>query len=132
MVVQGAATFAEMLDAELHCTTAPPGSNAWNRPLTTPLFVFEPPPTRKIVLTGLERRALMALKDLGATDLDENLSVATLRRAFRRLARRYHPDSYPGSDSGEQQRLARVFVEVTEHYRVLAAAIQKIERTTAC
>jgi hypothetical protein len=80
------------------------------------------PTSRTIRLSGLERRALAALNSLGA-GLDENLSPSSLRRAFRELARRYHPDRHPGSSPAEQERLARVFVEATEHYRVLAAAM---------
>ena len=128
-------------------------SGAWSRPLTAPLFVFdlprsggvaprrdplaptyiptdeerarlrtETPQTPKISLSAREKGALVALNDLGA-DLGDNLSLSTLRRAFRRLARRYHPDRHPGSSAGEQERMARVFVEATEHYRVLAAAL---------
>ena len=147
MLVGSAVTFAEILEAELHCTNDPRASgNGWNRPLTTPLFIFDrldPPrghfavhaeaPTkeRATPLSAIEQRALLALNDLGA-DLDQPLSFKALRRAFRRLARRYHPDRHPGSGSAEQERLARVFVEVTEHYRVLAAAIQEVGRATAC
>src|SRR5690349_18533885 len=47
MGVRGVATFAEMLETELNCTNVPPhaahASSAWNRPLTTPLFVFDFP-----------------------------------------------------------------------------------------
>lgn len=167
MLVRSAATFAEMLEAELNCTNVPPASSAWNRPLTAPLFIFdlsrpvgsvsgidlrsagrpldsqrgpvahahprvphqqrtaprsEPPATQTIRLTAPERRALEALNNLGA-DLGDSLSPRTLRRAFRRLARRYHPDRHPGSSTAEHERLARVFVEATEHYRVLVAAL---------
>jgi len=66
----------------------------------------------------------MALNALGA-DLGEYLSVNTLRRAFRRLARRYHPDRHPGSGAAELHRLACLFAEATEHYRVLAAALAR-------
>jgi hypothetical protein len=131
VVVPAAATFAEILESELNFTNVPRASGAWNRPLTTPLFVFElprpapftePPTTPKLALGVREMRALAALNDLGA-DLGENLSSRTLRRAFRRLARRYHPDRHPASSAAEQQRLAHLFAEATEHYRVLAAAM---------
>ena len=87
---------------------------------TTP--VTEPPTTRRIRLSAREQGALTALNDLGA-DLGGSLSPSTLRRAFRQLAHRYHPDRHPGASAAEQDRLARVFVDATEHYRVLAAAL---------
>ena len=80
-----------------------------------------------IRLTLLERRALAALNRLGA-GLDEALSSDTLRRAFRRLAHRYHPDRHPGSSPAESARLARLFAEATAHYRVLAAAVDVYDR----
>jgi hypothetical protein len=149
--VRGAVTFAELLEAGLKCMNVRHASGAWNRPLTTPLFTFDlphpasvaprrdplppaytptpeesartrTPPIQTIRLSACERRAVAALNDLGA-DLGDNLSLRTLRRAFRRLARCYHPDRHPDSSAAEQERLSRVFVEATEHYRVLAAAL---------
>jgi hypothetical protein len=167
MFVPAAATFAEMLESELNFTNVPRACAAWSRPITTPLFVFEPPrpvvptggvdlrssvppvtpttgsrvahahtplpesdstsfteppTTRTVTLSVRDLRALAALNDLGA-DLGENLSPRTLRRAFRRLARRYHPDRHPGSSAADRQRLARLFADATEHYRVLTAAL---------
>jgi hypothetical protein len=153
--MRSAATFAELLEAELKCTNVRHASSAWNRPLTAPLFVFdvprsaggapcrdplapayiptheerarlhtEIPATSKIGLSDRERQALAVLNDLGA-DLGESLSLSTLRRAFRKLARRYHPDRHPGSSTAEQKRMARAFVEATDHYRILAAALDR-------
>jgi hypothetical protein len=123
-----------MLEAELNCTQAPRTSGAWNRPLTTPLFCFEPPrpaadartpasaPEKHARLSARDLRSLAALNALGA-NLGEDLSMIALRRAFRQLARLYHPDGHPGSGAAELQRLARLFAEATEHYRVLTAAL---------
>jgi len=118
-----------------------------DRPMTPPLFVFGTPqfhfrqpqfgqatspsigersagralplPT---TLTADEQRALGVLNDLGA-DLTATPSSSDLRRAYRRLARRYHPDRHPGSSHAEQVRLSRLFAELTDGYRVLAAAL---------
>lgn len=159
--MRNAATFAEMLEAELKCTDVPPRMNhtssTRNRPLTTPLFAFDfgarrvlqvcdadprnaaharprtqgsaapftkPPSTATIPLSASEKRAMVALNALGAY-LGDDLSVATLRRAFRELARRYHPDRHPQSSAAELERLARLFAEATAHYRVLAAALAR-------
>jgi len=91
---------------------------------TTPAW---PVVSTGIRLTLLERRALAALNRLGA-GLDEAPSSDTLRRAFRRLAHRYHPDRHPGSSPEESARLARLFAEATAHYRVLAAAVDVYDR----
>jgi hypothetical protein len=141
--MQAGASFADVLDAHLGCTSLPPVRPALsNRPLTSALFVFdmpmaaaaarpaaaprrEPsrPSTPAIALTALEKRALTALNTLGA-DLDEHLSIDTLRRAFRQLAHRYHPDRHPGTSAAEHARLARLFADVTGHYRLLAASLE--------
>jgi hypothetical protein len=73
-------------------------------------------------LTALERRALAALNDLGA-GVDDTVSSFELRHAFRTLARQYHPDRHTGSGHVETARLSRLFAELTDHYRLLAAAL---------
>jgi hypothetical protein len=137
--VGNAATFAELLDAHLGCTDVPPPvARGWTgRPVTAPLFAFELPLTAKpapaaprpepqrpaaprLRLTTVEQQALDALNALGA-GLDDELTPATLRRAFRGLAHRYHPDRHPGRSAAEHARLARLFAEVTAHYRLLSA-----------
>jgi len=81
---------------------------------------FEAPARARLTL--LETRALAALNALGA-GLDETVSPDTLRRAFRRLAHRYHPDRHPHSSAVETARLARQFADATAHYRLLAAGL---------
>ena len=120
--MQDAATFAEILDTHLGCTNVPP-PRAWSsRPLTLPIFAFELPltaarpvsvePPRPRHLTSLERQALD-----GARTPDE------LRRAYRTLARRYHPDRHHGCSPAERERLAHLFAEATEYYRMLAGRV---------
>jgi len=83
---------------------------------------FRPVATATTRLTALEARAMAALNALGA-GLDDTVSPDTLRRAFRQLAHRYHPDRHPGSSGAETARLARLFAEATDHYRLLAAGL---------
>jgi hypothetical protein len=118
--VQDAATFAEILDTHLGCTVVPPAApRAWSsRPLTSPLFAFDlrltaarpvaVEPTLPARLTSLERQTL-----------DDAQTPDALRRAYRKLAHRYHPDRHPASSLPERERLARLFAEATEHYRLL-------------
>ena len=118
--MQDAATFAEILDTHLGCTVVPPAApRDWNnRPLTSPLFAFELPltatrrapvaPPLPVQLTTLERQTL-----------DDARTPDALRHAYRKLAHRYHPDRHPASTVAERERLARLFSEATEHYRLL-------------
>jgi len=81
-------------------------------------------PAPKFRLTTLEARALAALNALGA-DLDDSVCPERLRKAFRRLAHRYHPDRHPGIGATETARLARQFADATAHYRLLAAGLDR-------
>jgi DnaJ-domain-containing protein 1 len=44
-----------------------------------------------------------------------------IKRAYRRLARSFHPDSHPTASEEERRALARRFQAVTEAYRALVA-----------
>jgi hypothetical protein len=150
--VQAGAAFADILGSKLRDFGGEPpfASAASNsRPITPPLFLLtdpqvhfhstpyaamgggaaapQPQPRRPRKLTVAERIALARLNALGAA-LADDMSVADLRSAYRRLARDYHPDRHPSSASGEQERLSRLFGEITAHYRRLAAALDR-ERT---
>jgi molecular chaperone DnaJ len=48
-------------------------------------------------------------------DITQKASVNDIKRAFRKLARRYHPDINPGDRSAEEQ-----FKRITEAYEVLS------------
>ena len=65
-------------------------------------------PSLPAQLTSLERQTLDAAHTPDA-----------LRRAYRALAHRYHPDRHPSSGPAERERLARLFAEATEYYRLL-------------
>ena len=78
---------------------------------------------RERLLTDAQTRALQTLQDLGAV-LTSDFTVAELRREYRRLARRVHPDSHPGSSRLETERLARQFASATESYQRLLAGVE--------
>jgi hypothetical protein len=44
-----------------------------------------------------------------------------IKRAFRRLAKSYHPDLHPGASDAERRELEQRFAEVTAAYRALVA-----------
>jgi hypothetical protein len=121
-----AASFAEILDAELGCTPVPPPARAWSgRPLTPPLFAFERPqtaaPRRASVQPALPAQppppARLTSSELQT--LADARTLDALRGAYRTLARRYHPDRHPGCSPTERARLARLFAEATDSYRSL-------------
>ena len=119
-------SFAEILDAELGCTNVPPAVHVWNaRPVTAPLFAFELPLTaaRPAPVPALVESPLpVHLSAFERQTLDDARTPDALRRAYRTLARRYHPDHHQGCAVAERERLARLFAEATEHYRFLKAS----------
>ncbi len=52
-----------------------------------------------------------------ARDADES----TIKRAYRQLARSFHPDLHPQASDDERRLLAERFVEVTAAYQALVA-----------
>jgi hypothetical protein len=69
-------------------------------------------------LTAAQREALDAMNALGAR-LEPDFSVADLRRAFRHLARRCHPDARFDAGPAERARLTRLFAAMQDAYRCL-------------
>jgi curved DNA-binding protein len=51
----------------------------------------------------------------GILGLDKNSTADDIKKAYRRLARKYHPDMNPGDKTAEAK-----FKEVTEAYEVLS------------
>ena len=75
------------------------------------------------MLTDAQMRALETLRDLGAV-LTADFTMVELRREYRRLARRVHPDSHPGSSRTEVERLSRQFAAATDSYQRLIAGVE--------
>jgi hypothetical protein len=76
-------------------------------------------------LTTRQQQALETFGWLGA-DLAPDFSAGQLRRAFRALARRYHPDRHPRVSDAERARLARTFAELCDCHRLLVPAAQPV------
>jgi hypothetical protein len=66
-----------------------------------------------------QQAALDCLRDLGACTLPDDFTDAEAKRAFRLLARRYHPDRHPEADAAQRVHLAREFDRLTHAYRQL-------------
>lgn len=80
-----------------------------------------PRPAR--VLTDAQRRELESLQRCGAA-LASDFTVAELRHEYRKLARRFHPDSHPGCSASAAESLSREFSTVTASYQRLLASIE--------
>ena len=76
-----------------------------------------PRPSRRLSLR--QREALETLRTLGAT-LPADFTDDELRRAFRTLARRYHPDRHPGCSDEQRSTLCSLFGHAYEAYEVLS------------
>jgi len=88
-------------------------------PLPPTPAVAQPRPRRS--LTTREQDALRAFWGLGAR-IGVDFTEPELRSAYRSLARRYHPDTHPHSSRTETARLARIFANLTDCYRLLLDA----------
>lgn len=64
------------------------------------------------------RRNTGALRVLG---LPETASPGDIRRAFRELAQKHHPDRHPEADTHERQELFRRFAEISRAYHTLTS-----------
>jgi hypothetical protein len=74
-------------------------------------------------LTPSQQAAFDALRSLGAATLASDFTDAELKRAFRELARTFHPDRHPGTTETERARLARAFASLCDAYRTLTTAV---------
>ena len=94
-------------DGRLQSIAIPPASTEVPRPVRT--------------LTALQQRAVNLLTTCGAR-LTSDFTLLQLRREYRQLARRLHPDRHPDCSAAERARLSRQFAEASNAYRQLLAA----------
>lgn len=73
-------------------------------------------------LDAAGRDALLRLRQWGAP-LPDDLDEADLKRAYRRLARQYHPDRHAGAGAATRAALGGAFHQVHLAYRAVAAAL---------
>ncbi len=87
------------------------------RPLETDEFLGGRPRKRGDAVTSeLVRQSSSALRVLGLCD---GAKAADIRRAFRELAGKHHPDRHPGLSAAERARLFRRFAEISRAYHAL-------------
>jgi hypothetical protein len=82
----------------------------------------QPAPESVISLSQLnetDRNLTQTLIRLGATELSEGLSERRLKKAFRRLAKRLHPDMNKADQS------SRGFMELHEAYEKLSSSLNR-------
>lgn len=121
-VTWSAAAAREASDPFLYTRPLSAGA-AWTRRYPRP--AAPPPPPRRPVrrLTVDEQRALARLLALGAT-LTEAFTADELKREYRRLALRHHPDRRGAGPAEAIARAATTFAEVAAAYRCLRAAVE--------
>jgi hypothetical protein len=116
----------------------PPGSHARDRgyrasPVLERAFgLFTPAPggparpaRRPHRLTPVAQAAFDELCRCGAHDLDRGFTPDELKREYRSLALRLHPDRHPEAGAAERARLSATFSRVSAAYRELLAAIAR-------
>lgn len=136
-------TFADLLDDALQRPrrSAAPVATAWASRLvadvaTAPLvgrsLTARPPrwlvddtprpPRPDHRFTSVEALAFGRFATLGGA-LARNFSAGDLRREYRLLAQRYHPDRHTAAAALERETLAARFAEVTACYRCLRGLV---------
>jgi hypothetical protein len=78
----------------------------------------EPPPRPRRTLSPRQQQALDVLVGLGGR-LESDFTPDDLRRVYRTLARRYHPDGNPGCSDVEKAQLASQFARAHDAYEHL-------------
>jgi DnaJ-domain-containing protein 1 len=128
-----------LVDAQIlfRVTVRPPRGALLDDPLRPPEFLSgrrrardrigangATPPTPAARRTGrvesiaADPRQLAALRVLGVAP---GADASAIKRAYRQLARHYHPDLHPEATDDERRALAERFVAVTAAYQALVA-----------
>ena len=97
----------EFLSGRIRARDRQPGSSPAARRVP-----YEPP------APSIDPRQLAAMRTLG---IDPGADAVAIKRAYRQLARNYHPDLHPQATDDERRALADRFVAVTAAYQVLVA-----------
>ncbi len=137
-----ASSFADVLDLALGRTPAAPSTAParaarsqpfgvapflFGRPLTSakPRWPEQPdarPRRPRHELNQAQQAAFNRFADLGAS-LGADFSADELRRAYRHLAQRYHPDRHVAVSAGQRAILACGFADAAASYRSLRALV---------
>jgi hypothetical protein len=93
-------------------------ANASARPpsVSPPAAARRAPP--RVEAPAADPKHVAALRVLG---VDPSADAIAIKRAYRQLARSYHPDLHPQASDAERRALAERFVEVTAAYQTLVA-----------
>lgn len=74
-------------------------------------------PERRVSLTPLQLAALQLFIRLGAKEINEHSTINEIKRAFRKLARQWHPDSAPKNSNIDLQEQSETFSALREAYQ---------------
>jgi DnaJ-domain-containing protein 1 len=129
------AVLEQLPDAQIffRVTVRPPRGALADDPLRPPEFLSgrrrardrnpgTSPASRRVPTThaspAIDPAHLAALRTLG---VPEGADATAIKRAYRQLARSYHPDTHPTATDAERRALAARFVAVTAAYQLLVA-----------
>lgn len=106
-------TFRVPRPHDAHRSPLSPGEFLHGRPRARPRA--KAPPRTEAAAVGTRSHAYALLGLLPGADR------SAVQQAFRRLARRFHPDSHPHADADERARLLSRFAELSAAYHSLAS-----------